>query len=92
MYYTYILSNKKNTVLYTGVTNDLKRRVYEHKEKLLPGFTKKFKVDKLVFYEFVENADSAIGREKQIKNFSRIKKLKLINAFNKNWADLYNQL
>ena len=71
MYYTYILTNPNNTVLYTGVANDLKRRVYEHKEKLIAGFTKKFNVNKLVYYECTESIETAITREKQIKNYSR---------------------
>jgi putative endonuclease len=92
MYYTYILTNPNNTVLYAGVTNDLKRRVYEHKEKLIAGFTKKFNVNKLVFYECAENIEAAITREKQIKNYSRKRKLELIFSFNKSWVDLYGKL
>jgi putative endonuclease len=92
MYYIYILSNQNNTVLYTGVTNDLKRRVYEHKNKLVPGFTKKYKIEKLIYYEWVENIETAISREKQIKNYNRDKKIKLIIGFNKKWNDLYGKL
>lgn len=92
MYYTYIMTNANNTVLYTGVTNDLKVRVYQHKEKLIAGFTKRYGINKLVYYEWVENIESAITREKQIKNLSRIKKIKLIQDFNKDWADLYGHL
>lgn len=92
MYYSYILTNPHNTVLYTGVTSDLKRGVYEHKEKLVAGFTKKFNVNKLVYYESTESIETAITREKQIKNYSRKKKLELIFAFNKSWADLYDKL
>ncbi len=66
-YYVYIMTNKYNTVLYTGVTNDLKRRVYEHREKLIDGFTKRYNATKLVYYEVYENVESAILREKQIK-------------------------
>ena len=88
-YYVYILTNKCNTVLYTGVTNDLKRRVYEHREKLVSGFTKKYNVYKLVFYEATESIEAAIQREKQIKGGSRQKKIDLINGMNPGWRDLY---
>ena len=86
------MTNKTNRVLYTGVTNDLKRRVYEHKEKLAEGFTKKYNVNKLVYYEVCEHIESAILREKQIKGGSRQKKLDLINSMNNEWADLYGTL
>jgi putative endonuclease len=92
MYYVYILANYTNTVLYTGVTNDLVRRVYEHKEKLVKGFTQKYNVDKLVYYEATEDVMSAIVREKQIKAGSRQKKLDLINDFNSKWQDLYSSI
>jgi putative endonuclease len=82
------MTNKTNRVLYTGVTNDLKRRVYEHKEKLAEGFTKKYSVNKLVYYEVCEHIESAILRERQIKGGSRKKKLDLINSMNNKWADL----
>ncbi|MBI3399763.1 MAG: GIY-YIG nuclease family protein [Deltaproteobacteria bacterium] len=91
-YYIYIMTNKNNTVLYTGVTNDLKRRVYEHKEKLVEGFTKKYNVAKLVYYEISEDVRSAIMREKQIKGGSRAKKIELIENVNQGWKDLYNSL
>ena len=91
-YYIYILTNKKNRVLYTGVTNDLKRRIYEHKTKLTGGFTKSYNVDKLVYYEIVEDAYSAISREKQIKSWKRKNKLELIQNSNPQWQDLYEQL
>ena len=91
-YYIYIMTNKMNTVLYTGVTNDLIRRVYEHKEKLTSGFTSKYNVTKLVYYEVCEDAYQAISREKQIKGGSRKKKVDLINAFNPGWKDLYNEI
>ena len=77
-YYVYIFTNKRNPLLYTGVTNDLKRRVYEHREKLVSGFTKKYNVYKLVFYEATESIEPAIQREKQIKGGSRKEKLELI--------------
>ena len=88
-YFVYILTNKRNTVLYTGVTNDLKRRVYEHREKLVSGFTKKYNVYKLVFYEITNSIEAAIQREKQIKGGSRQKKIDLINGMNPEWRDLY---
>jgi len=91
-YYVYILTNKVNTVLYTGVTSDLQRRVYEHKHKLVDGFTKKYKVDKLVYYEVGNDIYTAITREKQIKAGSRQRKIDLINASNKEWRDLYYDL
>jgi putative endonuclease len=83
------MSNKNNTVIYTGVTNNLKRRVYEHKEKMIDGFTKKYNVDKLVYFEFTDDINSAIQREKQIKAGSRKKKIDLINSMNSEWKDLY---
>jgi len=86
------MTNKNNTVLYTGVTNDLKRRVYEHKEKLIDGFTKKYNVNKLVYFKFTSDINSAIQREKQIKAGSRQKKIDLINSINPEWKDLYNEL
>jgi putative endonuclease len=91
-YFVYLMTNKNNKVIYTGVTNDLKRRVYEHKEKLIDGFTKKYNVNKLVYFESTNNINSAIQREKQIKAGSRQKKIDLINSTNKDWKDLYNEI
>ena len=91
-YYIYIITNQYNTVLYTGVTNDLIRRVYEHKEKLIAGFTKKYNVNKLVYYEIFTDINSAITREKQIKAGSRQKKIDLVNSMNPQWCDLYESL
>jgi putative endonuclease len=91
-YYVYIMTNKNNSILYTGVTNDLKRRVYEHKNKLVEGFTKKYNIDKLVFYEVYDDINSAIAIEKQIKGGSRVKKIKLIEEINSMWNDLYNEI
>jgi putative endonuclease len=91
-FYVYIMSNKNNTVLYTGVTNDLRRRVYEHKEKMIEGFTKKYHITKLVYYEILRDAESAISREKQIKGVSRRKKVGLIEGMNHQWKDLYEEL
>ena len=91
-YFVYILTNKNNKVLYTGVTSDLVGRIYEHKEKLIKGFTKRYNVDKLVYYEIFEDAYEAISKEKSIKNLLRIKKIKLIEESNPQWIDLYNNL
>ena len=90
IYYTYILTNKNHTVLYTGVTNDLSRRCHEHKNKLIKGFTKKYNVDELIYYEIFDFIDLAVAREKQLKGYSRAKKEALINSFNSKWEDLYN--
>ena len=89
LYYVYILTNAHHNVLYTGVTNDLERRCYEHKQKIIKGFTQKFNVDKLIYFEIFEYIEEAISREKQIKGYSRIKKTKLINQFNNDWIELY---
>jgi putative endonuclease len=91
-YYVYIMTNKNHSVLYTGITNNLKRRVYEHKEKKKEGFTNKYNVTKLVFYEHSQDVNSAILREKQIKGGSRAKKIDLINSINSQWKDLYSDL
>jgi putative endonuclease len=90
-YFVYIMTNKYNTVLYTGVTNDLKRRVWEHKEGL-STFTSRYRVTKLVYYEEFENIHLAIAREKQIKGGSRQKKIDLVNNLNPNWNDLYEDI
>jgi len=91
-YYIYIMTNKSNKVLYTGVTNNLVRRVFEHKEKLVRSFTSKYNVNKLVYYETFNDPESAIAREKQIKAGSREKKVALIDGFNSAWDDLYLKL
>ena len=87
-YCVYILTNERHTVLYTGVTADLKRRVYQHREKLLPGFTHRYNVCKLVHFECTEDVSAAIAREKQIKAGSRRKKIEPINRCNPKWQDL----
>ncbi|MBR0303956.1 MAG: GIY-YIG nuclease family protein [Clostridia bacterium] len=87
-YYTYILSNDYNNVIYIGVTGDLKRRLYEHKNQLIDGFTKKYNVHKLVFFESSNDPDTAIKREKQLKGWSRKKKNALIETKNPDWKDL----
>ena len=79
-------------MLYIGITNDLNRRVYEHKEKLVDGFTKKYNITKLIYYEVFEDIENAILREKQIKAGSRQKKIDLTNRMNKGWRDLYEEL
>ena len=91
-YFVYILTNKHNEVLYTGITNNLKRRIYEHREKLVSGFTKKYNVSKLVYYEIYQDSENAILREKQIKAGSRQKKIDLINSTNRKWLDLYDAI
>ena len=86
-YYVYILTNRSKT-LYTGVTNNLERRVYEHKQKLVEGFTKKYNLTKLVYYEATNDVRSAISREKQIQGWIRSKKIDLIELLNPDWRDL----
>ena len=91
-YYVYIMTNKINTVLYTGITSNLKKRIWEHKEKTIKGFTKKYNIDKLVYWEIFNDPENAILREKQIKAGSRSKKIELIKGINPEWKDLYNKL
>ena len=86
------MTNKNNAVLYTGMTNNLLKRVYKHKVKLIDGFTKKYNCEKLVYYEVFSDPYNAIAREKQIKSGSRRKKIGLINSINSNWKDLYDDL
>src|ERR1041385_6810615 len=88
LYYVYILTNDRHTVLYTGITSDLKVRIYQHREKLVAGFTNRYNAWKLVYYEVGTDAAGAIGREKQIKAGSRNKKLQLINSFTPEWRAL----
>ena len=91
-YYVYILTSQRNGTLYIGVTNDLVKRVYEHKQKLVDGFTKKYNIGMLVYYESTSDVISAITREKQIKHWNRAWKLWLIEKSNPNWEDLYSKL
>jgi putative endonuclease len=91
-FYNYILSNKYNKVLYTGITSDLLRRIYEYKQHCVKGFTARYNVTKLVYYEIMNDPESAITREKQIKAGSRHKKLELIKSINPDWKDLYYEL
>ncbi len=86
------MTNKVNTVLYTGVASNLKRRVYEHKEKIKSKFTARYNVNKLVYYEVFADSYNAIVREKQIKAGSRQKKIDLVNALNPGWVDLYDHV
>ncbi len=91
-YYVYIITTQNNKVMYVGVTNDLARRIYEHKNKLVDGFTKKYNVSKLVYYEQTTDVYSAIEREKQIKGWRRDKKNELVETVNPNWKDLSDEL
>ena len=86
-YYVYIMTNKSKT-LYTGITNNLQRRVYEHKQKLIPGFTSKYNINQLVYYEITSDINVALSREKQIKGWLRSKKITLIESVNPEWRDL----
>lgn len=91
-YYVYILASKKNGTLYTGVTNDIVRRIHEHKTKVNEGFTKKYNVDRLVYFEEFVSIIDAITREKRIKAWKRQWKIELIEKLNPKWVDLYNDL
>jgi putative endonuclease len=87
-YYVYILTNQSNKVLYIGVTNDLERRIYEHKNKMIDGFTRRYNLTKLVYFEETTDVRSAIEREKQLENWHRDWRLNLIKKFNPEWKDL----
>jgi len=91
-YYVYILTNNNKTVLYTGVTNNLERKIYEHKNGINKGFTKKYNINNLVYYEIQNDINEAIKREKQIKAGSRKKKINLINSINPGWEDLAEKI
>lgn len=91
-YYVYITTNKHHTVLYTGVTSAILKRIWQHKSKEVDGFTKRYNATKLVHLEEFPNIEEAIAREKQIKAGSRKKKIALIEQYNPNWDDLYEQL
>lgn len=90
--YVYILCSDRNGTLYAGVTSDLVQRIYQHREGLIEGFTQKYKVKTLVYYEVHDTAESAITREKQIKEWKRKWKLELIEKFNPKWLDLYDDI
>jgi putative endonuclease len=87
-YYVYLLTNWNNKVMYVGVTNDLHRRLYEHKNKLVKGFTEKYNIDKLVYFEETDDVKSALAREKEIKKWRREKKNNLVLSINPEWKDL----
>lgn len=87
-YYVYILTNQYNNVMYIGITNNLKRRVYEHKTGIVDGFTKKYCVHKLVYFESCHDVSDAIRREKQLKNWSRQKKNALVESVNPDWKEI----
>ncbi len=91
-FYVYIISNEYGNVLYTGVTSNLKARISQHKEKITPGFTSRYNVNRLLYYEMFNDAYNAITREKQIKSGSRKKKVDLITGTNPEWKDLYEML
>jgi putative endonuclease len=88
----YIMASRRNGTLYVGVTSDLSQRAFQHRAGLTPGFTRKYGCKILVYYQFYEDMDAAIGREKQIKGGSRLRKLMLIDRFNPEWRDLYSDL
>jgi putative endonuclease len=92
LYYVYIIASKRNGTLYIGVTNDLIRRIAEHKKGLVEGFSKKYKVNQLVYYEETPDVTSAIVREKRLKKWKRACKLRLIEEENPDWKDLYQDL
>jgi putative endonuclease len=91
-YFVYIMTNKWKMVLYVGVTNDLQRRVIEHRDKTMRGFTQRYNIERLVYFEATESIESAILREKQIKGGSRKDKIALVNSTNPEWNDLYAEL
>lgn len=88
MYYVYITASKKNGTLYVGMTNNLQRRIHEYKNNMLPGFTSRYNVTKLVYFEKIDTVIEAIAREKQLKNWHRRWKINLVESMNPNWQDL----
>ena len=91
-YYVYIMASKRNGTLYIGVTDDLIKRVYQHKNDLIDGFTKKYGIHTLVYYESANDVDSAVQREKRLKKWNRIWKFRIIEQMNPEWRDLYDDL
>ena len=91
-YYIYLLTNQNNTVIYTGVTSNLCKRIWEHRNKVVKGFTQRYNIGKLVYYEIYDDPENAIAREKQIKAGSRKNKIDLIESINPEWKDLYDTL
>lgn len=90
--FTYILCNRHRNVLYIGVTDNLRRRVYFHKKRLIAGFTKKYNVDRLVYFEQHDNSEASLARERQLKGYRREKKIQLIQKMNPKWDDLYETI
>jgi putative endonuclease len=90
--FTYIITNKKHGTLYIGVTSDLAARTYQHKNKIITGFSSKYNLDKLIYYEIFEDINEAIYREKKLKHFLRKKKIALIESINPQWRDLYEEI
>ena len=90
--YVYILTNRKNGTLYVGVTSDLVKRIWQHKNKFVAGFSKRYDLDKLVYYEVFDDIENAIEREKKLKNWHREWKINLINQHNSDWVDLYGDI
>ncbi|MDP4000626.1 MAG: GIY-YIG nuclease family protein [bacterium] len=91
-YFVYILASKKDGIFYIGVTSDLIKRIYEHRNDIIMSFTKKYKIDKLVYFEQTNNVNAAITREKQLKNWHRQWKINLIEENNPDWTDLYSKI
>ena len=92
MYYVYLMASRKNGTLYVGVTNNLVRRIYEHKSKAVPGFTARYNVDRLAWFECYDDPINAIEREKELKKWRRNWKIRLIEETNPNWTDLYDNI
>ncbi|MBL7081457.1 MAG: GIY-YIG nuclease family protein [Candidatus Omnitrophica bacterium] len=92
IFFVYILANKRNGTLYIGITSDLIKRLWEHKKKFVEGFTKKYNIDKLVYYEIYNDPENAIKREKRLKKYNRKWKLDLIEEKNSSWRDLYEEI
>ena len=92
LYTVYIMTNQWNTVFYIGITSNLPKRVWEHKNKVVEGFSKKYNLNKLVYYEVFSHPTEAINREKKMKSLKRTRKIQLITAFNPEWEDLYEKL
>ena len=90
--FVYILCNRHRNVLYIGATDDLRKRIYFHKKRLIAGFTKKYNVDRLVYFEQHDNSEASLARERQLKGYRREKKIQLIQKMNPNWTDLYETL
>ncbi len=90
--YVYIITNKNNTTLYIGVTSNLIKRIWEHKNKVAEGFSKRYNLNKLVYYEYTDDIEAALNREKYLKGKTRKYKVELIESMNSNWKDLYDEI